>query len=117
MGEVGQHATCKPTCGWHGPLLNRRVVIFLVVVYLMATSVNKLALVASRVIHWAFAWHKPVFSAVTMACLAWTWRWQAQRLWASTCTLVHRHALRLHPATYSNLVRDQGAPEATRGLP
>ena len=86
-------------------------------VYLIASSMNKLAPVASRAIRWASAWHKPVISAVTLACLAWTWRGQAQRLWASVRTLVHRHVLRPRPATYGDLGRDRGTPEATRGFP
>ena len=100
MGKVGRRAARAPTHGWQGALLNRRVVLFLVVVYLMVTSVNKLAPVASRVIRWASAWHKPVLSAVTMACLTWTWHGQAQWLWMSACALVDRHALRPLPATY-----------------
>ena len=56
---------------------------------------------ASRAIRWASAWHKPALSAVTMACLAWTWRGQAQRLWTSISALVHRHVLRSRPATHN----------------
>ena len=73
-------------------------------VYLIVSSINELAPVASRAIRWASAWHKPALSAVTLACLAWTWRGQAQRLWASALALVHRHALRPRPATYGDLV-------------
>ena len=85
----------------------------LILIYLIGSSVNELALVASRAIRWASAWHKPVLSAVTLACLAWTWRGQGQQLRMSACTLTHRHALRPRPATYGDLGRDRGAPEAT----
>ena len=71
----------------------------LILIYLIGSSINELAPVASRAIRWASAWHKPALSAVTMACLAWTWRGQAQRLWASVSTLAHRHILRPRPAT------------------
>ena len=71
----------------------------LILVYLIVSSVNKLAPVASRAIRWASAWHKPALSAVTLACLAWTWRGQAQRLWASIGALVHRHVICPRPAT------------------
>ena len=73
----------------------------MVVFYLVVASVNDLVPVASRVIHWASAWNRPVLSAVMMVCLMWTLRGQAQRLWVSTCTLVHRHALHPCPATSS----------------
>ena len=63
---------CTSTHGWPGALLNRRVALALAVVYLTVASVNELAPVASRAIHWASAWHKPALSAVTLACLAWT---------------------------------------------
>ena len=66
-GKVGRRAEHAPTHVWWGALLNRRIALFLVVVYLAATSVNNLAPVASRVICWASAWHKPVLSAVTIA--------------------------------------------------
>ena len=106
-----------PTRVWWGELLNRRNALILVVVYLAITSVNDLAPVASRVIRWASTWNRPVLSVVVMVCLVWTWRGQAQQLWASAHVLVHRYALRLRPATYGNLGRDRGMPEATRGLP
>ena len=80
-------------------VLNRRVALALMLVYLIVSSVNKLAPVASRAICWASAWHKPALSAVTLACLAWTWCGQAQRLWASACALVRRNVLCPHPAT------------------
>ena len=86
-------------------------------VYLTASSVNELATVASRVIRWASAWHRPAFCAVATVRLAWTGREQAQQLWASAQALVRKQVLRLHPATYGDLGRDQGAPLATRGLP
>ena len=89
----------------------------MVMVYLAIASMNDLTPVASRVIHWASTWNRPVLSVVVMVCLAWTWRGQAQRLWASAHALVHRHALCPRPATYGDLGRDRGAPEATRGLP
>ena len=89
----------------------------LILTYLIGSSLSELTPVASRAIRWASAWHKPALSAVMMACLTWTWRGQAQRLWASVSALVHRHVLRPRPATYGDLGRDQGAPEATRGLP
>ena len=64
----------------------------MVAVYLVVASINHLALVASRVIRWASTWYRLVFSAVTVVCLAWTWRGQAQWLWVSACMLVLRHA-------------------------
>ena len=106
-----------PTCSWMGALLNRRVALVLILVYLIVSSINELTPVASRAIRWASAWHKPALSAVMMACLAWTWRGQAQRLWASISALVHRHILHSRPATYGDLCRDRGALEATWGLP
>ena len=90
-----------PTRGWIAAVLDRKVVLALMLVYLIVSSINELAPVASRAIRWASAWHKPALSAVTLACLAWTWRGQAQRLWASACALIHRHVLRPHPATDS----------------
>ena len=41
------------TRAWRGALLNGRNALFLVVVYLVVTRVNNIALVASRVIRWA----------------------------------------------------------------
>ena len=79
--------------------------LVLIAVYLTVTSLNELAPVASRAIHWASAWHKPVLSVGTLACLAWTWRGQAQRLWASACVLVHRHVLCQHPATHCSCLK------------
>ena len=76
----------------------------LILVYLIVSSMNELAPVASRAIRWASAWHKPALSAVTLACLAWTWRGQAQRLWAGACALVHKHVLR--PAKHGDLGKD-----------
>ena len=70
----------------------------MVVVYLALASMNHLAPVASRVIRWASAWNRPVLSAVTMVCLMWTWRGQAQWMWVSAHALVHRHALHPRPA-------------------
>ena len=75
----------------------------MVVVYLVVASIHNFSPVASRVIHWASTWNRPVLSAVVMVCLAWTWHGQSQRVWASACTLVHRHALRPHPATHLSL--------------
>ena len=63
---------CAPTRGWPSALLDRRVVLGLILVYLIVSSVNELAPVASRAIHWASAWHKPALSVITMASLAWT---------------------------------------------
>ena len=71
----------------------------MVVVYLAVASINDLAPVASRVIHWASAWNRPVVSAVVTVCLTWTWLGHTQRLWVSTCVLVRRHAAPLCPAT------------------
>ena len=42
--------------------------VIMVAVYLVVTSINDLAPVVSRVIRWAAAWNRPVFSAVTMVC-------------------------------------------------
>ena len=105
MGKVGWHAVCTPTHTWWSTLLSRRNALIMVVVYLAVTSVNDLTLVASRVIFWASAWNRPVLSAVMMVCLTWTWHGQAQRLWASTCVLMHRHALHPCPATYGGWAR------------
>ena len=116
QGKVGQRAEHAPTRVWWGVLLSRRNALALVVVYLAITSVNDLAPVASRVIRWASTWNRPVLSIVVMVCLAWTWCGQAQWLWESIHALMHRHALRPHPATYGDIGRDQGMPEATRGL-
>lgn len=88
----------------------------MVVVNLVVTSVNDLIPVPSRVMCWVSIWRRPVLSTVVMVCLAWTWRGQAQWLWVSIRTVIHRHAIRPHPATYGNLGRDQGTPEATWGL-
>ena len=66
VGKLGQHAMRAPTRGWLGALLNRRAALALIVVYLTATSMNKLAPVASRAICWASAWHEPVLSAGTL---------------------------------------------------
>ena len=89
----------------------------MITVYLVVTSISDLAPLANRVIHWASAWNRPVLSAITKVCLAWTWRGQAQWLWVSTCMLINRHALCLRPATYDDLGRDRGTLEATQGLP
>ena len=98
-GKLGRCAARAPTRGWVATVLDRKVVLALMLVYLIASSVNELAPVASRAIRWASAWHKPVLSVITLACLAWTWRGQAQRLWASARALVHRQVLRPRPAT------------------
>ena len=116
-GELGQRAARVSTRCWTGALLVRRVALVLMLVYLIASSVDELATVASRVIRWASAWHRPAFCVVAMARLAWTGRGQAQRLWASARALVRRQVLRPRPATYGDLGRDRGAPLATRGLP
>ena len=105
------------THAWWSVLLSGRNTLILVVVCLVVASVNDLAPVASRAICWASAWNRPVLSAVVMVCLAWTWHRQDQWLWANSCTFVHRHELCPHSAAYGDLVRDQGMPEATRGLP
>ena len=89
----------------------------LILIYLIVSSVDELITVASRVIRWASAWHRPAFCVVATARLAWTGRGQAQRLWASARALVRRQVLRPRPATYGDLGRDQGAPLATWGLP
>ena len=78
----------------------------MVMVYLVVTSMNDLAPVASRVIRWASTWIRPVLSAVMMVCLVWIWCGQAQRLWASADALVHSHALCPRPATNGDLGRD-----------
>ena len=77
MGELGRRAARAVPRGWIAAVFDRKVVLTLMLVYLIASSVNELAPVASRAISWASAWHKPVLSAVTLACLAWTWRGQA----------------------------------------
>ena len=97
MGEVGWHPPHMPACTWWTELLNGRSMLLLCMVYLVVASVNDLALVASKVIRWAFAWNRPVLSAVMMVCFAWTWHWQAQWLWVSIHALIHRHALHLPP--------------------
>ena len=78
-------------------------VILLCVAYLVSTSVGGLAPVASRVIRWASARHKPALSVVVMATLAWTGHGQAQWLWAGTQALACRQALRPCPATYQEV--------------
>ena len=116
VGKVGWHEARMPTHAWWSALLSGMYALIMVVVHLVVVSVNDLAPVASRVIRWASTWNRPVLSAVTMVCLAWTWHGQAQWLWVSACTLVHRHTLRPHPATYGNLGRDRGVLEANQGL-
>ena len=49
--------------------------------YLVSTSMSNLAPVASRVILWAYARHKPALSTVVTAILTWT------RTWASPVTV------------------------------
>ena len=98
-GKLGQRAACVSTRCWTGALLDRRVALVLMLVYLIASSVDELATVASRVIRWASAWHRPAFCVVATARLAWTGRGQAQRLWASARALVRRQVLRPRPAT------------------
>ena len=110
MGKLGQRAARAPTHSWMGALLDRRVALVLMLVYLIVSSVDELATVASRVIRWASAWHRPAFCVVATARLAWTGRGQAQRLWVSARALVRRQVLRPRPATYGDLGRDQGAP-------
>ena len=117
MGEVGWHAERAPTRFQRGALLNGRNALFLVMVYLVVTSINNLTPVASRVICGASPWNRPVLSAVTMVCLVWTWHGQTQWLWASVRVLMHRHALCPCLATYGDLGRTRGMPEATWGLP
>ena len=116
-GELGRCAVRAPTRGWMGALLDRRVALVLMLVYLIVSSVDELATVASRVIRWASAWHRPAFCVVATARLAWTGRGQAQRLWASARALIRRQVLRLRPATYGDLGRYRGAPLATQGRP
>ena len=99
MGELGRHTARAPTRCWMGALLNRRVALVLMLVYLIASSMDELATVASRVIRWASTWHRPAFSVVVTARLTWTRRGQAQWLWASVRALVRRQVLRPHPAT------------------
>ena len=69
-----QHAR-QPALG--GALLNGRNVLLMITVYLVVTSLNDLAPVASRVILWDSTWNRPVLSAVTMVCLILTWHGQA----------------------------------------
>ena len=52
-----------------------------------------------------------------MAYLAKTIGGQAQLVWAGVQVLIRGFALRPRPATYGDLGRDRGMPEATRGLP
>ena len=58
------------TWTWWTALLSGRNTLIIVVVYTAVTSVNNLALVASRVIRWASAWNRPVLSVVVMVCVA-----------------------------------------------
>ena len=79
--------------------------LLLCVAYLVSTSVGGLAPVASRVIRWASARHKPALSIVVMARLDWTGRRQTQQLWVGTQVLACRQSLRPHPATsYVHLI-------------
>ena len=78
--------------------VSRRNMLIMVVVYLVVASVKDLDPLASRIICWASTWNRPALSAVVIVCLVWTWRGQAQRLWARAHALVLRHALCLSPA-------------------
>ena len=72
MGEVGQRTSRITACAWWTVFLSGRNALLLVVVYQVVTSMNDLTPVASRVIHWASTWNRPVLSAVVIVCLAWT---------------------------------------------
>ena len=112
VGKVGRHAQGMLAHAWATVLLQWSALL-LCVAYLASTSVGGLTPVSSRVIRWASTRHKPALSTVVMAKLVWTGHGQAQRLWAGAQALICKQALRLHPATYGNLGRDQGVPLAT----
>ena len=99
VGEVSRSAQGALVHTW-GTVLLQWSALLLCVAYLVSTSVGGLASVASRVICWASARHKPALSIVIMARLTWTGCGQAQWLWAGTQVLVRRQALRLRLATY-----------------
>ena len=98
VGEVSRSAQGAPVHTWVTELLQWSTLL-LCVAYLVSTSMGGLAPVASRVIRWASARHKPALSVVVMARLARTGHGQAQRLWASAWALIRRQALHPHPAT------------------
>ena len=75
-GQVGRRAQGVLTHTWVTVLLQWSA-LHLFVAYLVSTSVRSLAPVASRVIRWASARHKPAISIVFMARLA------LDRVWAS----------------------------------
>ena len=70
--EVGWSAQGTPAHTWATEFLQWSAPP-LCVAYLVRTSVGGLAPVASRVIRWASARHKPALSAVVMARLDWVW--------------------------------------------
>ena len=82
-GEVGRSTQGAPAHTW-ATVLFQWSALLLCVAYLVSTSMGGLAPVASRVIRWISARHKPALSVVVMERLAWT-----------GC----RQALCLHPAT------------------
>ena len=98
MCEVGQSTLGALAHTWATALFQWSALL-LCVAYLVSTSVGGLAPVASRVIRWASARHKPALSVVVMARLAWTGCRQAQWLWAGMQVLVLRQALWPRPAT------------------
>ena len=102
-GEVGWSAQGAPAHTWATAFLQWSAPP-LCVAYLVRTSVGGLAPVASRVIRWASARHKPALSAVVMARLTWTGCGQAQWLWVVAQVLIRRHTLCPHPATCCNLL-------------
>ena len=97
-----------------GVLLDRRVALILILVYLIMSSVNELVTIASRVIRWASAWHRPALSIAVTARLAWTGHRQAQRLWVSARALVRRQVLRPRSATVTRRQQHLGQPLAQR---
>ena len=98
VDEVGRRAPWVQASTWGTTILNWKSELFSFVVYLVASSVYDCAPVASTVICSASAWNKPVLSAFVMARLVLVWRGQTKLLWASAWALIHRQALRLHPA-------------------
>ena len=87
-GEVGQSTQGAPVHTWATVLLQWSALL-LCVAYLVSTSVGGLTPVASRLIRWAFARHKPALSIVVMARLTWTGCRQAQQLWAGAQACRH----------------------------
>ena len=88
-GEVGRSAQWVPAHTWATVLLQWSALV-LFVAYLVSTSVGGLSAVASRVIRWTSARHKPALSAVIVARLACAEHRQAQRLWVGAQALIHR---------------------------